>query len=63
MDEALLAQLKSSFGADGYIYAIPAEDAEALPVEGYRIELNGQFYACVQQSVDFPGWDLLHTPE
>lgn len=63
MNETLIAQLKSSFGVDGLIYAIPAEDAESLPVEGYRIELDGQNYACVQQEVNLDGWELIQIPE
>lgn len=63
MGDQLVDTLKASFGAAGYIYAIPAEDAEALPVEGYRIDLEGKFYASVAEEVNRAGWDLLYVPQ
>lgn len=58
-----LEQIKAQFGVPGFIYTVPAKDAEALPVEGYRIELEGTFYASVSEEVNRAGWDLLSTPQ
>ena len=60
MEKEFIDQLAASFGSEGLIYKINSENPLPLPVEGYYNQIDGIHYACVQQEVDLPDWEIIH---